>query len=606
MLRTHLLLETRACTKVHVLVVSDETVENDSRFHDLKAVAHALANNGLRVTFGHASAFTERIGHNDALTMFSTYDAVLLQGPSATMLADFAAYSNTSVVRFVGVREAGVNDDIPPLHERPEVVVLGSDTGAALPKEPGLWYTSHMELPVGSVKNPGAPQYQELVQRILPLCKAGSQMREAREKNENLTKDIMGLVIIAKNEALRISDPLLSMKDHIDYWTVLDANSTDNTSEVVTQLMQGRPGHLLHHNFTDFSTARNTALNSHGQHTKYAVMLDADMSIPAAWRLRVTLQRVAQLCAAWEEDPMCFQAFQVQAFVEGVKFFTDRIFPTADIGTLDGWHYTYPVHEIPQLLKMPSSVSPEETTVKLLTVDIMTAEDPSHRRVARAKELDLRLLREERQKKPDDTRVAFYLAQTLQTVSMLPEAVDAYEERVQMGGWYEEVFESLLRKGRILVDLKKDPMRDLMRAVETSPYRAEPFRVMAWHHAIMSAACNASGWFDSACFLRHRVAALHYAKRASKLPQPRKDLMFVDLSTYTEHALGAVVDHAFQVAWKTQGAAYMGKEAASFLNNYRGRHLYNRTRAQELVDKYKELAAWLRHDRGVMWAKPSV
>lgn len=36
-----------------------------------------------------------------------------------------------------------------------------------------------------------------------PLCKAGSKMREAREHIENITKDIMGLVIIAKNEALR-------------------------------------------------------------------------------------------------------------------------------------------------------------------------------------------------------------------------------------------------------------------------------------------------------------------------------------------------------------------------------------------------------------------
>lgn len=58
----------------------------------------------------------------------------------------------------------------------------------------------------------------------------------------------------------RISDPLLSMMDHIDYWTVLDANSTDNTTAVVTQLMQGRPGQLLRHKFKDFSTARNLAL----------------------------------------------------------------------------------------------------------------------------------------------------------------------------------------------------------------------------------------------------------------------------------------------------------------------------------------------------------
>lgn len=85
---------------------------------------------------------------------------------------------------------------------------------------------------------------------------------------------------------------------------------------------------------------------SHGRRTKYAVMLDADMSIPAAWRLRVTLQRVAQLCATWDQDPLCFQAFQVPIIVEGIKFFTNRIFPTSGAGTSNGWHYTYPVHEV--------------------------------------------------------------------------------------------------------------------------------------------------------------------------------------------------------------------------------------------------------------------
>ena len=85
---------------------------------------------------------------------------------------------------------------------------------------------------------------------------------------------------------------------------------------------------------------------SHGSRTKYAVMLDADMSIPAAWRLRVTLQRLALLCASWAEDAMCAHAFKMQAFLEGIKFFTIRVFPTPGIGTEAGWHYTYPVHEV--------------------------------------------------------------------------------------------------------------------------------------------------------------------------------------------------------------------------------------------------------------------
>lgn len=50
------------------------------------------------------------------------------------------------------------------------------------------------------------------------------------------------------------------MKDHIDYWTVLDSNSTDNTTTVVENLMAGKPGQLLRTEFINFSTARNLAL----------------------------------------------------------------------------------------------------------------------------------------------------------------------------------------------------------------------------------------------------------------------------------------------------------------------------------------------------------
>jgi hypothetical protein len=38
---------------------------------------------------------------------------------------------------------------------------------------------------------------------LQPLCKSGKHMKEVRGKNAEATKDIMGLVIIANNEALR-------------------------------------------------------------------------------------------------------------------------------------------------------------------------------------------------------------------------------------------------------------------------------------------------------------------------------------------------------------------------------------------------------------------
>ncbi len=60
--------------------------------------------------------------------------------------------------------------------------------------------------------------------------------------------------------------------------------------------------------------------------------------------------------------------------------------------------------------------------------------------------MDLRLLRAEKAKKPDDTRVTFYLGQTYDLLGDLESALATYQERIDMGGWLQEVFEAHLRR----------------------------------------------------------------------------------------------------------------------------------------------------------------
>lgn len=76
--------------------------------------------------------------------------------------------------------------------------------------------------------------------------------------------------------------------------------------------------------------------------------------------------------------------------------------------------------------------------------------------------------------------------------------------------------------------------------------------------------------------------------------------MFVDLATYTQHALGAVAEHGFQVAWKLKGAARMGMDAAANLWRFEGRHDINKTRAIQVLNKHIKLAATLKPD-STMW-----
>ena len=46
----------------------------------------------------------------------------------------------------------------------------------------------------------------------------------------------------------------------IDYWTIVDTGSTDGTQSTINAVMAGVPGQQLAHEFVDFSTTRNYAL----------------------------------------------------------------------------------------------------------------------------------------------------------------------------------------------------------------------------------------------------------------------------------------------------------------------------------------------------------
>ncbi len=61
-------------------------------------------------------------------------------------------------------------------------------------------------------------------------------------------------------------------------------------------------------------------------------------------------------------------------------------------------------------------------------------------------QLDLPLLTKEHKLKPHDTRVVFYLAQTLDLIDDLQAALDMYQKRIDMGGWQQEVFEAHMRR----------------------------------------------------------------------------------------------------------------------------------------------------------------
>ena len=141
-------------------------------------------------------------------------------------------------------------------------------------------------------------------------------------------------------------------------------------------------------------------------------------------------------------------------------------------------------------------------------------------------------LEREMLKDPTNTRNAFYLAQSYRDAGNAIAAIAAYESRVAMGGWHQEVYVSHLNIGRLLLQLDAPPMNinnAFMRAYQACPTRAEALYELAKYNRLQ-------GSFHLAYL---------FAKEAAKLPIPREDL-FMEADIYEWRALD---EHAIAAYW---------------------------------------------------------
>ncbi len=77
---------------------------------------------------------------------------------------------------------------------------------------------------------------------------------------------------------------------------------------------------------------------------------------------------------------------------------------------------------------------------------------------------------------PEDARAAYYLARTLQEVGRYEEALEAYDRRLRMGGWDEELWHAHYMKGlcQMVMGLEGEGRLTLIAAYLRRPTRAEP------------------------------------------------------------------------------------------------------------------------------------
>jgi glycosyltransferase involved in cell wall biosynthesis len=315
----------------------------------------------------------------------------------------------------------------------------------------------------------------------------------------NMSKNnLLTLVMILKNEAHTIEKTLNSVKDHIDYWAIIDTGSTDGTQDIIRKCLENVPGQLHEEPFIDFSTMRNKSLDLAGEASRWIIWLDADDVLVGGENLRKFL----------EADSSGATAYYV-TLNTGIFYDQCRVIKSGA-----GWRFKGVVHEV---LMHPTEM-PHSTKIPGVLVEHHPDQIGRDKTVARWSR-DVVLLAEEFEKNPTDARSAFYLAQTLSWLGRWDEAYAAYRRRIFLEGWWEEVYESKMGLAKCAEQLGKsldEVIRLFMDAYNYAPSRAEPLYEAAFRCMVAD----------------RRPEAFMYAKRGTEICKPTNVRLAMDSSIY--------------------------------------------------------------------------
>lgn len=256
------------------------------------------------------------------------------------------------------------------------------------------------------------------------------------------------LAMIVKNESKVITRALDSVRKIIDCYIIYDTGSTDGTIEIIELCLYGIPGEIRHRDFRNFSYNRSLYLEEarKDESIDYVLVLDAD--------------EVLQISPAFNKEELTADAYKV-GYTGDLDYKYPIIFKNSK-----PFRYEGVTHEVP--------VCDEEYTIESLNTLMIDHRHDGGSRDDKF-ERDIRLLTEDLQKHPDNTRSRFYLANSYYDTKQYDKAYDQYVSRAIKGGWEQEVFMSWYRAGLCSLEMGQYPsfIADMNSAHETCPDRPD-------------------------------------------------------------------------------------------------------------------------------------
>lgn len=261
------------------------------------------------------------------------------------------------------------------------------------------------------------------------------------------------LNMIVKNEADCIEECLLSAKPLIDYWVIVDTGSTDDTKERIKECLYDIPGELHSRPWVNFGHNRTEALELAKPKADYILFIDAD--------------EVFKTPRNFTFPPLTKDYYTISLKESsGIE-----VLRPALINARLGWFWEGVVHET---LRCPNLKTWE------LLADIYTLYNVNLG--ARTKDPnkflnDARLL----ETAPPTSRNLYYLAISYSHANLIPEAINAYQRRIDtQSNDPEETFHAIYNMGLLQISTSDVAIATFFKAHAYRPTRAEPlFQIAA-------------------------------------------------------------------------------------------------------------------------------
>lgn len=314
------------------------------------------------------------------------------------------------------------------------------------------------------------------------------------------------LAMIVKNEINNMRKCLASVKDYIDYWVICDTGSTDGTQELIQQIMDEYkiPGTLVNRPWVDFAHNRTESLQLAALNGDYTLVIDADD----------TLEVVS--------NPECFNnlkqdVYQFKIIHGDITYYRPQL-----IRSSIDWKYVGVLHEFlegPPGVRMAPHIMMENVVMWAAASPERGGFSGSKKYIHDALVLEKALL-DDNLPETLRTRYAFYLAQSYRDAGAFDKALEAYQRRVDLGGWPEEVYYAKYMIAAQKAHLKRNDEEVIDAFMQAWEYR--PSRLDAIYDLIRF--LGAKGRFTFAYAL---------ATIAMRIP-PCKDILFVrhDISNW--------------------------------------------------------------------------